>query len=534
MLSIGVQNLRSLHDVSGIEIRPITVLLGKNSAGKSTFLRMFPLLKQSIEVKTSEPILWYGDYVDFGDFDASMCKNSTGEPINTINFSFKFMATNNYSSYRMLNNYYSISPNIMVRGITPTDKIKEIFVKIYLSKTQTQRLDIQFDDQIIQMIFMDNSKVDLNINGEPVENDYLAVSTNSLIPNLFVRDNGYYRESSKKIASKLLQNIQSVIKTVSGGSSNKGDTTEKYLGNIVQELPLISGKETILERLKKQKKSLAAIGKYYKDKTVECPEFIEFNNHFVAFILPSLLEYCSKYLVDEFSNVTYSKPLRADIQRYYRVQGLGVDEIDASGQNMPMFLNSLTDNQMREFHKWTKKHFGVQFDVKRNEGHVSLMVETGDNMKFNLADEGVGFSQVLPIITNLWIASRKSDLNDRRKYFMKKDSEKLFLIEQPELHIHPCFQAQLVDSFSEIAKEYDNLHTKIIFETHSETMLNRIGYLIAKGQLDPSLVNVVLFEKDNEGNSQTKVTQFDSEGYLNEWPTDFFSPERIEKNANNH
>lgn len=105
----------------------------------------------------------------------------------------------------------------------------------------------------------------------------------------------------------------------------------------------------------------------------------------------------------------------------------------------------------------------------------------------------------------------------------------MFLIEQPELHIHPCFQAQLVDSFAEIAKNFKNLHTKIIFETHSETMLNRIGYLISKGILDESLVNVVLFEKDNKGNSQIRVAYFDNEGFLNGLSTDFFSPERIEK-----
>ena len=79
MLSIGVQNLRSLYNIDEIEIKPITVLLGKNSAGKSTFLRMFPLLKQSIEDRTSEPILWYGDYVDFGDFEESKCKNINKE-----------------------------------------------------------------------------------------------------------------------------------------------------------------------------------------------------------------------------------------------------------------------------------------------------------------------------------------------------------------------------------------------------------------------------------------------------------------------
>ncbi|MDC5054819.1 hypothetical protein OHW35_00005, partial [Acinetobacter baumannii] len=49
-------------------MKPITLLVGKNSVGKSTFARTFPLIRQSCAEEKRAPILWYGKLVDFGDF----------------------------------------------------------------------------------------------------------------------------------------------------------------------------------------------------------------------------------------------------------------------------------------------------------------------------------------------------------------------------------------------------------------------------------------------------------------------------------
>jgi AAA15 family ATPase/GTPase len=38
---LRIQNLRSLIDTEYVELRPLTVLVGKNSSGKSTFLDFF-------------------------------------------------------------------------------------------------------------------------------------------------------------------------------------------------------------------------------------------------------------------------------------------------------------------------------------------------------------------------------------------------------------------------------------------------------------------------------------------------------------
>ena len=56
-MKIGFKNLRSLKDTGLIDIKPITFLLGQNSSGKSTFLRSFPRLRQSVETKTKGPIM---------------------------------------------------------------------------------------------------------------------------------------------------------------------------------------------------------------------------------------------------------------------------------------------------------------------------------------------------------------------------------------------------------------------------------------------------------------------------------------------
>ena len=85
MFYLGLKNLRCLDSVKPIQIKPITVLVGMNSSGKSTFLRCLPLLRQSITTRTSSPILWYGDWVDFGDFNSSV----SGKP-GTSEISFTF------------------------------------------------------------------------------------------------------------------------------------------------------------------------------------------------------------------------------------------------------------------------------------------------------------------------------------------------------------------------------------------------------------------------------------------------------------
>ena len=70
---IRIENLRSLKDTGFVELRPLTLLLGANSSGKSTFLRSFPLFTQSVNKKLRGALSWFDDsLVDFGDYDTAI------------------------------------------------------------------------------------------------------------------------------------------------------------------------------------------------------------------------------------------------------------------------------------------------------------------------------------------------------------------------------------------------------------------------------------------------------------------------------
>src|SRR5690242_18851522 len=89
MLSgIRLKNFRSLADTGMVELRPITLLLGQNSSGKSTFLRALPLMRQSIRIRSNAPLLWYGDLVDFGSIRE--VKSSFASEDENVGIGFKF------------------------------------------------------------------------------------------------------------------------------------------------------------------------------------------------------------------------------------------------------------------------------------------------------------------------------------------------------------------------------------------------------------------------------------------------------------
>lgn len=92
--TIGIKNFRSLKEIKignneFLEIKPITILLGKNSSGKSSFLRIFPLLKQSVTSRTRGALALFGNEVDFGDFATTIFSEAKADEKGTyIEFDF--------------------------------------------------------------------------------------------------------------------------------------------------------------------------------------------------------------------------------------------------------------------------------------------------------------------------------------------------------------------------------------------------------------------------------------------------------------
>jgi predicted ATPase len=186
-----------------------------------------------------------------------------------------------------------------------------------------------------------------------------------------------------------------------------------------------------------------------------------------------------------------------------------------------MFLRNLTETEKGEFASWTEKNFSFSVSILSSEGHVSLKIKEEGLSEINLADTGFGFSQILPILTQLWWLGRKSN---------KATYPITFAIEQPELHLHPKLQALLGDVFiaAVTAAKQSGLDLRLIIETHSETLINRLGHRIANNQCSKEDINVVLFDKKKSGEAVTiRTASYDEEGFLTNWPLGFFEPEMI-------
>lgn len=67
---LGLQNFKSFKDLNDIDIKPLTLLVGGNSCGKSTIIQSLLLLKQTLQDNQSrDALLLNGDYVKYSSLN---------------------------------------------------------------------------------------------------------------------------------------------------------------------------------------------------------------------------------------------------------------------------------------------------------------------------------------------------------------------------------------------------------------------------------------------------------------------------------
>lgn len=498
MKNLRVRNLRSLKDTGNLNFKGLTILLGENSVGKSTVLRSFPLIKQSIETETTTPLLWFGTYVDFGSFKESVNRENSKEII--FNFSLELNDSRRKFFYRR------------IRQLNM--KESEVEIHIVDGKRSYHNLDyindmrIRFNNNSIEFKINNDGTINsLKINSEDYTGyfkDYkMAISKESIIPELVVKkansnDNMYYYGGEYR--QELSNNLISLLR-------NRGIEDEFVEGNFIED------KEEALE-IFLNNSSLDEIIDKYRDSLIdgEVDKSNQVKELFIASNLEGILDNISRAIWNYYRNVYYIAPIRATAERYYRIQNLAVDKVDFQGRNIPVLLNSMSKAEYDKFNNWVFENFGFELETKGIEGHISINI-IKENQIVNISDCGFGYSQILPIIVQLWLI-----VND-------KSREKVtLLIEQPELHLHPKMQSDLIDAFINCIKIGGKLKDKIniIIETHSQTIIERVGYLIYKEMISPENVNIYLFEKNTVNETVVRKSNYDNNGYLENWPIGFF------------
>lgn len=126
-------------------------------------------------------------------------------------------------------------------------------------------------------------------------------------------------------------------------------------------------------------------------------------------------------------------------------------------------------------------------------------------LRRNLVDVGYGVSQVLPILVEI----------------LNQPKGKIFLIQQPEVHLHPRAQAALATLFAQLVKERG---CQLIVETHSDYFIDRLRMDIRDGKgLRPEQISLLYFELDKKGNSTIYPLKLDDRGAILDPPPGYRS-----------
>lgn len=170
------------------------------------------------------------------------------------------------------------------------------------------------------------------------------------------------------------------------------------------------------------------------------------------------------------------------------------------GRLVPMSLSEAVSFWLR------KLEVGEGLDTRSlgRPGIELSLRETRAAKAQNLANVGVGISQLVPVVVRCLLAPPGS----------------LVLLEQPELHLHPGLQQRLGDFLLAMARG----GRQLIVETHSDHIVARLRLHIAKDASDETMNAVAIIHawRDRDGTTRYENVRHNRYGGIDDWPPGFF------------
>lgn len=502
MKSIRLKNYRCFEDTGEINFKPINILIGKNSSGKSSFLKFFPLLKQSRLRHSTGPFLWYADDVDFRDFKNTV-RNGEGEI--TIEMNLSLRDNISLRDIRMSNingRFHDITVKLRISGLNEHNQTD------YLSS-----VNIEFNDTVIELNYDSKRLISVNLNGYIENFETETFSFDDFIPVSLFKCNS---KDGLVYSSRYEQKFDLLKNALKGSSHRFMEASEKLLFRF----DYLSEKE-IIDILESDPEMKSQITEN------EIKQIILY--YYLAHINDIIRDINA--IIDSLaSNVHYIQPLRAYAKRYSRFQNIAVEEIDSHGDNLPMYLYSLQGNKLNQLNNWINENFGFTIYVKPSEGHIEIGIKDGTrNAGRNLVDTGFGYSQLLPIIVKIWAASNAN--NPLRRINNRRMKTPIYIvIEQPELHLHPNLMRKFARMLNAIILNASRQNRQIVFiiETHSVALIEEIGVMLAQKEDDdieikPDNYQILLFNSNDCGDTTIDVAEYDENGIIQKWPYGFLS-----------
>jgi hypothetical protein len=224
-------------------------------------------------------------------------------------------------------------------------------------------------------------------------------------------------------------------------------------------------------------------------------------------------------LQSSFRALTWLAPIRSKPKRTYDDYKT---DFSSDGSHTPYLVRKIlgTSSSCSKFNDFIRQfgtNSGLMEAVKIKKygddeiiSPFELSIEL-EKKNLNIKYVGYGVSQILPVVVEIYNGQKHT----------------WFVIQQPEVHLHPKAQAALGDVFYMMAKKEEKI---FLIETHSDYMIDRFrrNYVGGKGAVE---AQVLFFRRKGIENMVDSINITDSGEYDANQPKefrDFFIKEELD------
>jgi len=219
-----------------------------------------------------------------------------------------------------------------------------------------------------------------------------------------------------------------------------------------------------------------------------------------------------------YFSALHLSPNRAEQARlYYRFQ-----HQSDFGHLINWYAKTWLDGAARDFMKKWLPALGIgrSLKVEDRAGEAAEVtvepVEGGERR--DLADLGYGTGQVLTILLAILAKSYDEGPASERHHALRTQAIRrgaVILIEEPEANLHPALQSKLAEMLFEAHKIFG---TQFIIETHSEYLIRRLQVMVADSACDMQPTDAVIYyvRLGEQGSAEPLRISIDGDGVLSD------------------
>lgn len=389
--AIRLENFMAFEDTGWIELRPITLLFGRNSSGKSAIIRALLLLKQSLSSRDSDaPLIFAGEWVDMGTYYNAVFGHDTAHD---IAFSFRV-------------------------SMPPDPELPLLANDASDDERKTREAELARREATHALWTLSKGA---DVNHTPLELRLsFGLLTGGAQPRLKSLHITGYREGDAGVQPVLVFSME-----YDDYEARWQPSSEAPLDYITSD---VEHKQFTDEFWKGA--TLACRNGFFPSLQVGGAADVK-DKDFPQDLLTAraALVFFEKHVRLFLSSIEYLPPLRDQAHRSYRSDELWVRQLSNSGQ----------PKQVARVNEWLKSmSLYTKIELKEftpAENLVGIYLKE-DELIANLRDTGAGLAQTLPIVATL----------------LSSKSGNLVIVEQPELHLHPEAQQTLASLFIECVK----------------------------------------------------------------------------------